>query len=156
MITEKFKAGTTIIKQKDSSKDTIGYVKTGAQVKDINCPEDSEPPTSMDTNFVSKRNITLSNGVEIAGLGHPFHDANLANYIEEYIDICIDTNGPAGPNKGCEAANTLVENRDRFRIRIYYTGKVTVDSSWNFENAILGTIDNPADLKSKDYPDVTP
>lgn len=116
---------------------------------DINC----DITNATDESFTP--NITLSNGVQIAGLGRTarFTGANLANFIEDHIDICVDTNGNNRPNLGCNSGNTAVSARDRFRIRIYSNGKVTTDSSWNFENAIFLEQNRGIDLNSEDFAD---
>lgn len=106
-----------------------------------------------DANFV--QNILLSNGAQLAGLGQVFSDDNnLADFEEAFIDICIDTNGEAGPNNGCDAIEAEpILRRDRFRIRIDYTGRITTNQSWRLENEILDSENNPADLNSEDFPD---
>ena len=132
-------------------------VESGVNVRDVNCGDGStalEIPT--DETFVANTNITLTNGTVIAGLGQVFtitSNDQKNNFIDDYIDLCIDTNGDKAPNKGCISNNTGVDKRDRFRIRIYFDGKVTTDSTWRFENEILYPSGSTMDLKSKDFAD---
>ena len=115
----------------------------------IDCKSISNSPS--DTSY--SPNITLTTGVQIAGLGKIFDDGDAANYIEDFITLCVDTNGDKAPNKGCDADNSVVNKRDRFRIKVYYTGKLATDENWTFENQILMTQSGAAKLKSEDYPD---
>lgn len=132
-------------------------VKSGANVRDVNCGDGSKAlKTPTDDTFKANTNITLTNGTVIAGLGQVFtitSNDQKNNFIDDYIDLCIDTNGDKAPNKGCISNNTGVDKRDRFRIRIYFNGKVTTDSTWKFENEILYPSGSTMDLKSKDFED---
>ena len=122
----------------------------------INCGDGSTALAApTDDAFVT--NITLVNGVQIAGLGQIFEITDATqkdNFLEDYIDLCVDTNGDKGPNKGCEIDNSGVKDRDRYRIRVFYDGKVTLDQTWKFENEILYPQGSTIDLKSENFADV--
>lgn len=92
---------------------------------------------TIDCSKSATTNFTLSNGATISGIKGTFANADINNYIEDHIDICVDANGDEAPNEGCETEVGAIKNRDRFRIRLYYNGKVTTSSNWKFENAIL-------------------
>ena len=121
--------------------------------RDINC----ETTGNIDSTFTP--NITLSNGVQIAGLGAGAkfsEDKDLSDYEESYIDICVDTNGAAGPNNGCDKVESdPILRRDRFRIKINYNGRFTTDPKWRIENEILDPENRATDIKSEDFPDAT-
>lgn len=121
----------------------------------INCGNGSTALSApTDDAFVT--NITLVNGVQIAGLGQVFEITDATqkdNFLEDYIDLCVDTNGGKSPNKGCETGNSGTKERDRFRIRVFYDGKVTLDPTWKFENEILYPQGSTMDLKSEKFAD---
>ena len=114
----------------------------------INCAENAAP------------NFVLSNGSSFTGFGSTFNEASdeqKAAYINDYLDICVDTNGrEKGPNSGCTPEGTAVKNRDQFRIRIYFDGKVTTDNSWRMENEILTRGNDVTKLDSLEFAETTP
>ncbi len=123
----------------------------GEEIRDINC----ETAGNIDSTFTP--NITLPNGVQISGLGAGAifsDDDDLRDYNESHINICVDTNGTAGPNNGCDQVESdPILRRDRFRIRINYNGRFTTDLNWRIENEILDPENRATDIKSEDFPD---
>ena len=94
--------------------------------------------------------ITLTNGVQILGIGNKRFErpAGADDYTREYIDVDIDTNGVKPPNSSLPS-----DSRDRFRIRIFFDGKVTTDSSWRAENAIFEAGSRAQNLNLREFPD---
>ncbi len=138
---------TDIGKSSDfNDKLTAGNINCGNGSSALDAPSDDA--------FVT--NITLVNGVQVAGLGQIFNittDTQKDNFLEDYIDLCIDTNGDKAPNKGCVTENSDTKERDRFRIRVFYDGKITLDPTWKFENEILYPQGSTMDLKSENFAD---
>lgn len=123
-------------------------------------------------------NFMLSNGVTVSGLGgqtintvdangDPTTTTQMAEfgisndgshdgaYTRAYRDICIDVDGVKGVHLGCELFEPNgIKNRDRFRIRIYFNGKVTTAPTWGAENAILKSGSKSLQLKLEDLPDI--
>lgn len=141
-----------ITKKTRAEKRTISGEQKTVNVRDVKCNLSVRAVGEGATEKSFDPNITLSNGVQIAGLDIPFsEDTNRNDFIESHLDICIDTNEGRGPNKGC--VDTAVKDRDRFRIRIYFNGKVTTDPAWVFENEILDPSENSVNLKSEKFSD---
>ena len=94
--------------------------------------------------------ITLSNGVQLLNVGGQEFElpANANNYTQECIDIIVDTNGQKGPNSMLAS-----DNRDRFRIRIFFEGKVTTAPTWVAENAIFEAGTKAQNLNLREFPD---
>lgn len=96
--------------------------------------------------------INLSNGVQLINVGglNFARPAGANIYTNDYIDIIVDTNGRRLPNS-LDASN----NRDRFRIRIDFVGKVTTAPTWTAENEILQAGTRAQNLNLQEFPDAT-
>ena len=94
--------------------------------------------------------ITLSNGMQLRDVGQQNFalPAGASRYEREYIDITVDTNGQRAPN-----SLDATDSRDRFRIRIYFDGKVTTAPTWSAENAILESGSRAQSLNLREFPD---
>lgn len=82
-----------------------------------------------------KYDFKLTNGMWFSGFNQTYTKEDGS---QNSITICVDTNGNKGPNVGC-TGSSFPKNRDQYKIRINFDGKVTTGSGddWNGENAIL-------------------
>lgn len=85
-----------------------------------------------------KYDFKLTNGMVFSGFNQEFTDEDSNSLTSDTITVCVDVNGIGkGVDKGCKASESTEKNRDRFRMRIHYDGKVSTDKNWTGENAIL-------------------
>ena len=92
-------------------------------------------------------NITLTNGMQLINVaGQNFAGENATNYLKKHIDIIVDTNGRKAPNSSLAS-----DKRDRFKIRIFFDGKVTTDPNWIAENEIFNAGSKAQTLHLGDY-----
>ncbi len=88
-------------------------------------------------------NFKLTNGMSFGNFTAQFKDEDSDNLTPDTLTICVDVNGlEKGPNKGCASADKEIKNRDQYRIRIQFDGKVLTGEDkgsdhWNEETKIL-------------------
>ena len=107
---------------------------------DISCDEERDGNTNISGD---NYDFKLANGTLVAGLNQEFTDEDGKSITPDTITICVDVNGDKGPNAGCSDDDEAraATDRDQFRIRISYDGKVSTgndDEGFAVENAILG------------------